>query len=68
MRTNGDRYVAGFVVLGTFGWLAVATGTIFASIVDKRRLVVLLPLAWFLAFSLPAFVVGMAIGPAPCPS
>jgi hypothetical protein len=67
IRTSGDSYNAGFVVLGTFGWLGVAIGTLYASIAGRRGIVLALPVAWFLAFVGLAVLVALAIGPTPCP-
>jgi hypothetical protein len=63
----GDSYQAGVAVFGTFGWLLVSIGVVFARIADSRRSAVLLPLAWFLLFVAAALIVAMAIGPQPCP-
>ena len=66
-RTAGDAYVAASVVVGTFGWLAVAVGAIYARIVESSRLSVLLPIAWFAIF-VGGFLVGAALlGPELCP-
>lgn len=66
-RTAGDTFVAGFVVLSTLGWLGVFLGTIFASIADRRDIVVLLPVLWFLTLVLAALVVAVFLGPEHCP-
>ena len=66
-RTGGDTYVAGFVVVGTLGWLGVFLGTIYASMAARRDIVVLLPLLWFLTLVVAALVVGVLLGPEPCP-
>jgi len=65
--TAGDTYVAGFVVAGTFGWLGVFLGTTYASIAERRDIVVLLPLLWFLALVLAALVAGVFLGSDTCP-
>ena len=52
--TAGDTYIEGFVVAGTLGWLGVLIGTICASIADRRNIVLLLPLLWFLTLVLAA--------------
>lgn len=67
-RTAGDTYVAGFVVLGTLGWIGAFLGAIYASIADRRGVVVLIPVVWFLALVLAALAVAVALGRVPCPS
>lgn len=47
-RVAGDTYLAGMVVMGTFGWLLVAVGVLFAQIAESEKLAALLPLVWFL--------------------
>jgi hypothetical protein len=66
--TVGDTYIAAFVMLGTLGWLGVFLATIFASIADRRDVVVLLPVVWFLALVLTALAVAVVIGPVSCPT
>lgn len=64
----GDTYVGAFVVLGTLGWLAVFLGLIYVSIAERRDVIVLLPLVWFVALVLPALAVAVLLGPEPCPA
>jgi hypothetical protein len=66
-RIAGDSYFAGAGVGGTLGWLAVIGGAIYAQIADSPRLVVLLPIAWFLAFVSGSFIVAAALGAQLCP-
>lgn len=67
-RITGDSYFAAAAVVGTFGWLAVAGGAIYAQIAESSRLALLLPLAWFVVF-VGGFLAGAAaIGPQVCPS
>ena len=66
LHQAGDSYAAGFGVAGTFGWLAVGFGAIFASIAEVRWLPVVLPFAWFLALVAGSLVVAASIGPQPC--
>jgi hypothetical protein len=66
--TDGDSYIGGLVAVGTLGWLGVFLGTIWASIADKPRMVVLLPALWFAAFVLGALVLAIWVGPQPCPA
>lgn len=66
-RTAGDTYIEALAVLGTIGWLAVLVGAIYASIAERRRLVVLLPTLWFVSLVSAALVAAAAVGPAPCP-
>lgn len=68
VATSGDTYVAGFVTLGTLGWLGVLVGVIFAAIAERPRLVLLLPALWFAVLVAAALVVALAMGPTPCPS
>jgi len=67
VQRAGEEYFDALVVGGTLGWLGVAVASIYASIADRPRIVLLLPLAWFLTFVLLALIVAAAIGPAPCP-
>jgi hypothetical protein len=66
-KTAGDTFVAAFALLGTLGWIVAFLGTIYASIADRRGVVVLLPLAWFAVLVLSALVVAAFLGPVPCP-
>ena len=68
VTTEGDAYVRAFAVLGTLGWLAVFGGVIFASIVERRTVVMLLPALWFVVLVLAALVAATVVGPAPCPA
>ncbi len=68
VTTSGDAYVSSFAVLGTLGWLVVAAGVIYASIVGQRKLVVLLPALWFVALVLAALIAATVVGPVPCPT
>jgi hypothetical protein len=67
-RVGGDSYFAAAAVLGTFGWLGVATGAIFAQIAESARAALLLPLVWFVVFVGGFLVAAMAMGPQLCPS
>ncbi|MEX2613507.1 MAG: hypothetical protein WD380_08005 [Gaiellaceae bacterium] len=67
-RITGDSYVAAAAVVGTFGWLAVTAGAIYAQIAESTRLSLLLPLAWFVFFVGGFLVIAAAIGPQLCPS
>jgi len=67
-RVAGDTYLAGMVVVGTFGWLFVALGVLFAQIAESGRLAVLLPVAWFLLLVLSSFAISAAMGSDLCPS
>jgi hypothetical protein len=55
------------VVVGTFGWLLVAAGVLFARIWESEKLAVLLPLVWFLVLVLSALGIAAAMGPDVCP-
>jgi hypothetical protein len=66
--TAGDTYIGAFVALGTLGWLGVFLGVLYGSIAERRGLVLVLPLAWFVALVVPALVVAALLGPEPCPS
>ena len=68
VRITGDTYMAAAAVVGTFGWLAVTAGAIFARIAESSRVALLLPPAWFVAFVGGFLVAAAAIGPLPCPS
>jgi hypothetical protein len=68
VTTAGDTYVAAVVVLGTLGWIGVFLGALYGSIAERRGLVLLLPLAWFVVLVATAFIVAALVGPAPCPS
>ena len=68
VRITGDTYIAAAAVVGTFGWLAVAAGAIYARIAESSRVALLLPAAWFVAFVGGFLVAAAAIGPQPCPS
>lgn len=67
-RVAGDSYLAGMVVVGTFGWLLVAAGVLFARIWESEKLAVLLPLVWFLVLVLSSLAISAAVGPDLCPS
>ena len=67
-RVPGDTYLAAVVVLGTFGWLLVMVGAIYAQIADSRRVAVLLPLAWFGVFVAGSVIAALSIGAQICPS
>lgn len=67
-RITGDSYFAAAAVVGTFGWLAVTAGAIYAQIAESARLALLLPIAWFVVFVGGFFVIAAAIGPQLCPS
>jgi hypothetical protein len=66
--TAGDTYVAASVVLGTLGWIGVFLGVLYGSIAERRGLVLLLPLVWFVVFVVAALVAAALVGPVPCPS
>lgn len=68
VRITGDTYFAAAAVVGTFGWLAVAAGAIYAQIAESTRLALLLPIAWFVVFVGGFLAVAAAIGPQLCPS
>jgi hypothetical protein len=67
-RLSGDTYHAGMMVLGTFGWLLVALGVLYAQIAESERLAVLLPVAWFVLLILSSLAVAAGVGPQSCPS
>ncbi|MGH3128467.1 MAG: hypothetical protein ACRDPX_11145 [Gaiellaceae bacterium] len=67
-RLSGDTYFAGMMVVGTFGWLLVGLGVLFAQIAESERLAVLLPVAWFLLLVLSSLAISAAMGPESCPS
>jgi hypothetical protein len=67
-RVAGDAYVATIAVAGTFGWLLVLLGEVFARIAGARRLALLLPVAWFVLLVAVALVMAAATGSEPCPS
>jgi hypothetical protein len=67
-RILGDSYLAGVVVAGTFGWLAVGVGVIYAQIAESPRVAVLLPIAWFGVLVAASLVAAGAMGPQLCPS
>jgi len=67
-RVAGDTYLAVMVVAGTFGWLLVALGMLFAQIADSERLAVLLPVVWFLVLVVSSFAFSAATGSEFCPS
>ena len=64
--STGESYFDAVMVIGTFGWLGVAVGAIYASIADRRRVVLLLPVAWFLALVTFALTLAIVVGPAIC--
>lgn len=66
-KTAGDTFVAAFALLGTLGWIVAFLGAIYASIADRRGVVVLLPLVWFAVLVFSALVVAALLGPVPCP-
>jgi hypothetical protein len=55
-------------VFGTFGWLLVLVGALYAQITESRRLAVLLPLAWFAVFVSVAVSAALAMGSQSCPA
>ena len=65
-RVSGDTYNAGMMVLGTFGWLLVGVGVLFARIAESERFALLLPVAWFLLLVLSALAIAAAMGPESC--
>jgi hypothetical protein len=67
-RITGDSYFAAAAVVGTFGWLAVTAGAIYAQIAESTRLALLLPIAWFVVFVGGFLIIAAAIGPQLCPS
>ena len=67
-RVAGDSYLAGFAVVGTFGWILVIVGVLVAQIWESERLAVLLPVVWFVGFVLTSLVIAAAMGSQPCPS
>jgi len=66
-RIAGDSYLDAASVVGTFGWLAVAAGVLYAQIAESRRLAVLLPLAWFGVFVSGSVITAISMGPQLCP-
>jgi hypothetical protein len=64
--STGESYLDSVMVIGTFGWLGVAVGTVYASIADRRRVVLLLPVAWFIALVVFALTLAIVVGPAIC--
>ncbi len=67
-RVSGDSYAATIAVAGTFGWLFVLMGELYARVAGARRLALLLPLAWFVLLVLTAVIMAAAVGSEPCPS
>lgn len=67
-RLSGDTYIAGMMVLGTFGWLLVGIGVLLAQIAESERLAVLLPVSWFLLLVFSSLAISAAMGPESCPS
>jgi hypothetical protein len=67
-RVAGDTYFAGMVVVGTFGWLLVAVGLLFAQIAESEKLAALLPVVWFLLLVLSSLAISAAMGSDLCPS
>jgi hypothetical protein len=65
-RVGGDTYLSAVVVAGTFGWLLVMVGAIYAQIGESRRLAAVLPLVWFSAFVAGALIYALALGPESC--
>jgi hypothetical protein len=66
-RVAGDSYLAGFSVAGTFGWIAVIVGVLFAQIGESKNLVLLLPIVWFVVLVLTALLVAASMGSQLCP-
>ena len=66
-KTAGDTFVAAFALLGSLGWVVAFLGAIYASIADRRGVVLLLPLVWFAVLVLSALAVAAWLGPVPCP-
>src|SRR5574341_1315784 len=58
-RVGGDTYLSTIVVLGTFGWMLVTVGAVYAQIAESRRLAVVLPIAWFAVFVAGALIAGL---------
>jgi hypothetical protein len=50
------------------GWIGVFLGVLYGSIAERRGLVLLLPLVWFVVFVVAALVAAAVVGPVPCPS
>ena len=67
-RVSGDAYIAAVVVAGTFGWLLVLIGEIYAHIAESQRLALLLPIAWFAVFVAAALIAAISMGSQLCPS
>ena len=63
---GGDSYGDGLSAAGTFGWLLVIIGVLFAHIGERWWLAALLPLVWFVGLVVAAIVVAALIGPQPC--
>jgi len=68
VSTEGDSYVAAFVVVGTLGWLGVFVGVILASIAERPAVVIGLPALWSAVLVLAALAVAAVIGPVACPT
>jgi hypothetical protein len=64
--SSGDTYFDAVMVAGTVGWLGVGVATIYASIAERRRLVLLLPVVWFLVLVVFALALAIVVGPALC--
>jgi hypothetical protein len=67
-RLSGDTYLSTIVVLGTFGWMLVMLGAVYAQIAESRRMAAVLPAVWFTVFVAVALIYGLALGPQSCPA
>ena len=65
---SGDTYADGVALAGTLGWLLVGVAALFAIITEQRRLALLVPPVWFVAFVVGALIAAAAIGPQLCPA
>jgi hypothetical protein len=64
--SSSEAYFDSVMVIGTLGWLGVGVGAIYASIGERRRVVLLLPVAWFFSLVVFALTLAVTIGPARC--
>lgn len=67
-NTSGDVYSNAAGVLGTFGWIVIVIGVLYAHIAERPRLAALLPALWFVLLVGGALLAAAAISPATCPS
>lgn len=67
-NSAGDVFSNTLGVLGTFGWIVILIGVLYAHIAERPRLAAVLPALWFVLLVGGAAVAAAAIGPSPCPS